>query len=230
MSPGFGWALAAGLVAAALFGVAAVVQAHAVRRKDERTRGAGALPAVLGPRPVDDGRGRGYLLGFVLHVVAIYGLPLYLAQATVAMSLPVTAVTAMLLHERLQPVHWWAVGLVPSAWCSSRWAPVIPGAIHLARVRRRAVGGCRGAARGGQGRRALAGAAVAALAGHRATPARPSRSRGRSSRWMPAGLAAAQSIGVYGSWASGSTRWRSTGPRCPRCPRRSSSSRRSCRP
>ena len=53
-----------------------------------------------------------YLAGFVLHVVAIWELPLYLAQATVAMSLPVTAVTSMLLHERLQPVHWWAVVLV----------------------------------------------------------------------------------------------------------------------
>ena len=53
-----------------------------------------------------------YLAGFVLHVVAIWELPLYLAQATVAMSLPVTAVTSMVLHERLQPVHWWAVVLV----------------------------------------------------------------------------------------------------------------------
>ena len=32
-----------------------------------------------------------YLVGFVLHAVAIWLLPLYLAQATVAMSLPVTA-------------------------------------------------------------------------------------------------------------------------------------------
>ena len=28
------------------------------------------------------------------------------------MSLPVTAVTSLVLHERLQPVHWWAVLLV----------------------------------------------------------------------------------------------------------------------
>ena len=32
-----------------------------------------------------------YLVGFVLHAVAIWLLPLYLAQAAVAMSLPVTA-------------------------------------------------------------------------------------------------------------------------------------------
>ena len=53
-----------------------------------------------------------YLLGFVLHVVAIWGLPLYLAQATVAMSLPVTAVTSIVLREHLRPAHWGAVGLV----------------------------------------------------------------------------------------------------------------------
>src|SRR5205085_6398682 len=34
------------------------------------------------------------------------------AQATGAMSLPVTALTSLVLHERLQPVHWWAVLLV----------------------------------------------------------------------------------------------------------------------
>ena len=44
-----------------------------------------------------------YLLGFVLHVVAIWALPLYLAQATVAMSLPITAVTSIVLHEHLRP-------------------------------------------------------------------------------------------------------------------------------
>ena len=53
-----------------------------------------------------------YLLGFVLHVVAIWALPLYLAQATVAMSLPITAVTSIVLHEHLRPAHWAAVGLV----------------------------------------------------------------------------------------------------------------------
>jgi drug/metabolite transporter (DMT)-like permease len=53
-----------------------------------------------------------YLLGFVLHVVAIWALPLYLAQATVAMSLPITAVTSIALREHLRPGHWAAVGLV----------------------------------------------------------------------------------------------------------------------
>ena len=38
-----------------------------------------------------------YLVGFVLHAVAIWLLPLYLAQALVAMSLPVTALAS---HRR----------------------------------------------------------------------------------------------------------------------------------
>ena len=53
-----------------------------------------------------------YLCGFVLHAVAIWMTPLYLAQATVAMSLPVTAVASMVLHERLTPVHWSALVVV----------------------------------------------------------------------------------------------------------------------
>ena len=104
--------LVAGLSAAALFGVGAVVQAHAVRRQDKRSEGL--VPFVLRSArdPWTVAVVVAYLAGFVLHVVAIWELPLYLAQATVAMSLPVTAVTSMLLHERLQPVHWSAVVLV----------------------------------------------------------------------------------------------------------------------
>ncbi len=104
--------LVAGLTAAVLFGVGAVVQAHAVRRQDDRSEGL--VPFLL--RSARDSWTIAvvvaYLAGFVLHVVAIWELPLYLAQATVAMSLPVTAVTSLVLHERLQPVHWWAVVLV----------------------------------------------------------------------------------------------------------------------
>jgi drug/metabolite transporter (DMT)-like permease len=104
--------LVAGLGAAALFGVGAVVQAHAVRRQDKRSEGL--VPFVLRSArdPWTIAVVVAYLAGFVLHVVAIWELPLYLAQATVAMSLPVTAVTSMVLRERLQPVHWSAVVLV----------------------------------------------------------------------------------------------------------------------
>ena len=112
MSPGLGWGLVAGLAAATLFGVGAVVQAHAVRRQDQRAHGLRAFVRVSVRDPWTLGVVAAYLLGFALHVVAIWALPLYLAQATVAMSLPVTAVTSTVLHERLQPVHWWAVLLV----------------------------------------------------------------------------------------------------------------------
>jgi drug/metabolite transporter (DMT)-like permease len=105
--------LAAGLAAALLFGLAAVAQAHAVRRFD-------TAPAHLGGfvlRSVRDpwilGVVVAYLAGFVLHAMAIWLLPLYLAQAAIATSLPVTAVTStLLLHERLTPAHWSAVAAV----------------------------------------------------------------------------------------------------------------------
>ena len=112
MSPGFAWGLVAGLAAAALFGVAAVAQAHAVRRQPQRPHGLVDFVRVSVRDPWTLGVVVAYLLGFVLHVVAIWALPLYLAQATVAMSLPITAVTSIVLHEHLRPAHWAAVGLV----------------------------------------------------------------------------------------------------------------------
>jgi drug/metabolite transporter (DMT)-like permease len=112
VNPGFVWGLVAGLAAAALFGVAAVAQAHAVRRHDQRAHGLVDFVRVSVRDWWIIGVVVAYLLGFVLHVVAIWGLPLYLAQATIAMSLPVAALTSLVLHERLQPLHWWAVVLV----------------------------------------------------------------------------------------------------------------------
>jgi drug/metabolite transporter (DMT)-like permease len=104
--------VAAGLLGALLFGVGAVLQAHAVRRQE------GSPDRLLGfvSRSVRDPWTLlvlvMYLTGFVLHAVAIWMLPLYFAQATVAMSLPVTAVASLVLHERLSPVHWSALAAV----------------------------------------------------------------------------------------------------------------------
>lgn len=104
--------VAAGLLGALLFGVGAVVQAHAVRRQD------GSPDRLTGfvSRSVRDPWTMlvvaMYLAGFLLHAVAIWMLPLYFAQATVAMSLPVTAVASLVLHERLTPVHWSALAAV----------------------------------------------------------------------------------------------------------------------
>ena len=104
--------LAAGLLSAAVFGVAAVVQAHAVRRH------AASPDQLIGfvLRSLRDGRMMvvvaAYLVGFLLHAVAIWYLPLYLAQALVAMSLPVASLASGRVEDALQRTGWIAVALV----------------------------------------------------------------------------------------------------------------------
>ena len=103
----------AGLVGAVLFGCGAVLQAHAVRRLDAAPdRLSGFVSTSLrDPRTLVVLAL--YLAGFVLHAVAIWYLPLYLAQVTVAMSLPVTAVVSTLtLHEHLSRADWGALAAV----------------------------------------------------------------------------------------------------------------------
>jgi drug/metabolite transporter (DMT)-like permease len=104
--------LALGLLSAAVFGVAAVAQAQAVRGFDATPDGL--LGFVL--RSVRDVRTMlvvaAYLVGFVLHAAAIWLLPLYLAQALVAMSLPVTALASHRVEDALQRTGWLAVGVV----------------------------------------------------------------------------------------------------------------------
>ncbi|MCY7395387.1 MAG: hypothetical protein LH468_04380 [Nocardioides sp.] len=106
------WGLAAGLVSALVFGVAAVGQARGVRGFDVSpddlwtfvslsARDAGSWLVLVA-----------YGVGFALHAVAIYLLPLYLAQTTVAMSLPVTALAAGWVEGRLPARRWVAVGLL----------------------------------------------------------------------------------------------------------------------
>ena len=56
-----------------------------------------------------------YLAGFALHAVALYLLPLYLAQASISLSLPVTAVvSAIWLGERLghRAAGWRSVAVI----------------------------------------------------------------------------------------------------------------------
>ena len=102
----------AGLVSAAVFGVAAVVQASAVRGFETEPSGLWGFVR----RSVTDWRTIAvvvaYLVGFVLHAVAIWLLPLYLAQALVAMSLPVTALVSRRVEAALSRRGWTAVGLV----------------------------------------------------------------------------------------------------------------------
>jgi drug/metabolite transporter (DMT)-like permease len=104
--------VALGLLSAVVFGVAAVLQAQAVRGFETSPDGLWGFVA----RSVRDVRTMlvvaAYLVGFVLHAGAIWLLPLYLAQALVAMSLPVTALTSHRVEDRLHRSGWVAVGVV----------------------------------------------------------------------------------------------------------------------
>ena len=104
--------LAAGLLAAALFGAAAVVQAAAARRTPGLD-GLGTFVAHAVRDPVMLAVVGAYLGGFVLHAVSIWLLPLYLAQAAISLSMPVTALVARRrLREPLGVVDWAGVGAV----------------------------------------------------------------------------------------------------------------------
>jgi drug/metabolite transporter (DMT)-like permease len=92
--------LVAALTAAFLFGIAAAVQAVAVRR----TRLVSPLMGLVALC---------YLLGWGLHLVAISRLPLYVAQVGIAGSLAVTAlIAARVVHEPLEGRHWTAIGAI----------------------------------------------------------------------------------------------------------------------
>ncbi|MFL6023520.1 MAG: hypothetical protein ACJ72O_09300, partial [Marmoricola sp.] len=73
--------LTAALLAAAMFGAIAAIQASVIRK-----HGFWSLPML--------GVLLAYLVGWALHFVAISELPLYLAQVGVGSSLVVTAVLA----------------------------------------------------------------------------------------------------------------------------------------
>ena len=104
--------VAVGLLSAAVFGVAAVEQAQAVRGFEATPDGLVGFVV----RSIRDVRTMlvvaAYLVGFVLHATAIWLLPLYLAQALVAMSLPVTALVSRRVEDALHRTGWLAVGVV----------------------------------------------------------------------------------------------------------------------
>lgn len=105
--------LTCALLAAGLYGVAAVLQASGARRVAWR---AGLDPRILlrmlrePPAVVALPL---LLVGFGLHLVAVRLLPLFLAQTGIAMSLVVSAVMAVATFgERLNRLEWCAVGVV----------------------------------------------------------------------------------------------------------------------
>jgi drug/metabolite transporter (DMT)-like permease len=89
--------LGAALAAAGLFGVGAVVQAVAVRRHGLLSPMVAFVVAL-------------YVVGWLLHVVAIALTPLYVAQVGTAVSLAITAiVAAWAVGEPLSGRHWVAI-------------------------------------------------------------------------------------------------------------------------
>lgn len=105
--------LSAALAAAFVFGLAAVLQATAVRRLPTSYAESARALLVLLRQPLFLAAVALNLVGFLLHLVALKLVPLYLAQAGISASLAVTAVLAVLsLHERLGLVDWLAVAAV----------------------------------------------------------------------------------------------------------------------
>jgi len=102
--------LGAALTAAALYGVAAVLQATGARSVD---RASGLDPRVMLRilrQPAAAGALALMLCGFLLHLAAVRLVPLFLAQAGIAVSLVVTAVLAVVrFGERLSRTEWAAV-------------------------------------------------------------------------------------------------------------------------
>lgn len=105
--------LGAALLAAVVFGVAAVLQAVGARRVPAAS---GLDPRVLLRllrEPAFVAAVVLNLAGFVLHLVALRTVPLYLAQAGIAASLVVTAALALVVFgDRLTLGEWAAVAAV----------------------------------------------------------------------------------------------------------------------
>ena len=106
MLVGLGCALGAAL----LYGASAVGQAVASRRLPDPEDGLVRLTAAALRDRLMLAVIVAYAAGAVLHLVAIELTPLYLAQAGIAASLPVTAVVAArTIRERLTRLDWAAI-------------------------------------------------------------------------------------------------------------------------
>jgi drug/metabolite transporter (DMT)-like permease len=106
--------LGAALGAAVLFGVGAIMQAVGSRKvpteSELNPRRFGEFVVALLKQPAFLGALALNLAGFGLHFVALRLLPLYLAQAGIAVSLVVTALLATrLMSDQLSTLEWSAV-------------------------------------------------------------------------------------------------------------------------
>jgi uncharacterized membrane protein len=105
--------LIAALLAAVMYGAAAIFQALGTRSVDAVHGLDVRLLFRLLRSPSFDVSLVLTLGGFALHLVALRRLPLFLAQSGIAASLAVTAVLAVVVfHDHLTPPEWWAVAAV----------------------------------------------------------------------------------------------------------------------
>ncbi len=125
------WGLVAGLTAAGLFGSAAVLQAHAIRGIDDATHSLRRFVTVAMRHPLILLVVATYLAGFVLHAVAIWLLPLYLAQTSIALALPVSAVVARRVEEPVSVRQWLGVGAVVAGLVLLALGAGDPGAVRV---------------------------------------------------------------------------------------------------
>jgi drug/metabolite transporter (DMT)-like permease len=105
--------LGAALIAAVLYGVAAILQATGARKVASAEGLDPRLIARLLRQPAFLAALALTLLGFLFHLLAVRTVPLFLAQAGIAVSLVVTALLAVrVFGDRLSPLEWVAVGAV----------------------------------------------------------------------------------------------------------------------
>jgi len=103
--------LSAALAAAGVYGVAAILQATSARSVERAAALDPRLLLRILRRPAAALALGLMLVGFVLHLVAVRLVPLFLAQAGIAVSLVVTALLAVLrFGERLSRTEWIAIG------------------------------------------------------------------------------------------------------------------------
>lgn len=104
--------LGSALFAALVYGVAAILQAIAAREIPENGL-SGRVVIDLLRRPVLLAAIGLLVLGYVFHLISVRLIPLFLAQAGIAVSLVVTALLAVrYFHDTLSRLEWAAVGAV----------------------------------------------------------------------------------------------------------------------
>lgn len=105
--------LGAALIAAVLYGVSSILQATGARRVASSEGLDPRLAIRLLQQPAFLAALGMTLLGFLFHLLAVRTIPLFLAQAGIAVSLVVTAILATrIFNDQLSRIEWAAVAAV----------------------------------------------------------------------------------------------------------------------